>query len=115
LVYRLYKIGQLSYDEIYRHPQSNQILCALGEPKLQQSLVNLDEKANHPYFFNIIMERGDGILLCTDGLWQMIPDHQIEEVLNNNSQPQHAVEELINLANENGGDDNISLIFVKTQ
>jgi serine/threonine protein phosphatase PrpC len=115
LVYRLYKIGQLSYDEIYRHPQSNQILCALGEPKLQQSLVNLAEKANHPYFFNIIMERGDGILLCTDGLWQMIPDHQIEEVLNNNSQPQHAVDELINLANENGGDDNISLIFVKTQ
>jgi len=115
LVYRLYKIGQLSYDEIYHHPQSNQILCALGEQNLQQNLVNLAEKANHPYFFNIILERGDGILLCTDGLWQMLQDSQIEEVLNRNSQPQNAVDELVNLANKNGGDDNISLIFVKTQ
>ncbi|UCE07759.1 MAG: protein phosphatase 2C domain-containing protein, partial [bacterium] len=40
LVYRLYKIGQLSYEQIYHHPQSNQILCSLGEPNLQHSLVN---------------------------------------------------------------------------
>lgn len=114
LVYRLYKIGQLQYHEIYHHPQSNQILCALGESNLQQSLDSLEQKANHPYFFDIRLERGDGLLLCTDGLWQMIPDHQIEGVLNRNSQPQNAVDELVNLANNNGGDDNISLIFIKT-
>ena len=115
LVYRLYKIGQLTYPEIYQHPQNNQILCSLGEPNLQQSLANLAEKANHPYYFNISLERGDGLLLCTDGLWQMLQDQQIEEVLNHNLQPQNAVDELVNLANHNGGDDNISLIYVKTQ
>lgn len=115
LVYRLYKIGQLTYDEIYQHPQNNQILCSLGEPDLQQSLVNLSEQANHPYFFNIPLERGDGLLLCTDGLWQMLPDRQIETVLNQNPHPQNAVDELVYLANQNGGDDNISLIYVKTQ
>lgn len=114
LVYRLYKIGQLQYHEINQHPNSNQILCALGEPNLQQSLENLEQKANHPYFFEISLEKGDGLLLCTDGLWQMIPDSQIEEILNRNSQPQKAVDALVNLANNNGGDDNISLIFVKT-
>jgi serine/threonine protein phosphatase PrpC len=113
LVYRLYKIGQLTYEEIYQHPQSNQILCSLGELDLQQSLVNLAEKANHPYFFNVALERGDGLLLCTDGLWQMLPDQQIEEVLNSNLSPQNAVNELVYLANQNGGDDNISLIYVK--
>jgi len=115
LVYRLYKIGQLSYEEIYQHPQNNQILCSLGEPELQQSLENLAEKANHPYFFNIALERGDGLLLCTDGLWQMLPDQQIEQVLNSTLSPQNAVDELVYLANQNGGDDNISLIYVKIQ
>jgi len=115
LVYRLYKIGQITYDEIYQHPQNNQILCSLGEPDLQQSLLNLAEQANHPYFFNIPLEIGDGLLLCTDGLWQMLNDRQIEEVLNQNPHPQNAVDELVYLANQNGGDDNISLIYVKTQ
>lgn len=115
LVYRLYKIGQLTYDEIYHHPNNNQILFALGDANLKQSLINLAEKANHPYFFEIALERGDGILLCTDGLWQMLRDYEIEEVLNKNLQPQKAVDELIQLANKNGGDDNISLVYVKTQ
>jgi protein phosphatase len=115
LVYRLYKMGQLKYHEIYQHPHSNQILCALGEPTLEQCLDNLEKKANHPYFFEISLERGDGLLLCTDGLWQMIPEPEIEEVLNRNHQPQDAVDELVTRANNNGGDDNISLIYVKTR
>ncbi|MCU0644338.1 MAG: protein phosphatase 2C domain-containing protein [bacterium] len=115
LVFRLHKIGQLKYDEISGHPQSHQILCALGEPNLKHSLDNLRDKSKHPYFFQIKLERGDGLLLCTDGLWQMIQDSQMEQILCNHSQPQSAVDELVKLANQNGGDDNISLIFVKTQ
>ncbi|MCI0493772.1 protein phosphatase 2C domain-containing protein [candidate division KSB1 bacterium] len=115
LVFRLHKIGQLKYDEIAGHPQSHQILCALGEPNLKHSLDNLRDKSKHPYFFQIKLERGDGLLLCTDGLWQMIQDSQMEQILCNHSQPQSAVDEMVKLANQNGGDDNISLIFVKTQ
>ncbi|HEX9973743.1 MAG TPA: protein phosphatase 2C domain-containing protein [bacterium] len=115
LVFRLHKIGQLKYNEIPGHPQSHQILCALGEANLKQSLDNLKNEANHPYFFDIKLERGDGLLLCTDGLWQMIPDSEIEQILCMYSHPQRAVDEMVKIANQNGGDDNISLIFVKTQ
>ena len=114
LVYRLYKIGQLNYQDIPHHPNSNQILCALGEAKLQQSLNNMAGQANHPYYFNIDLERGDGLLLCSDGLWQMIPDAKIEQTLEKHHNPQQAVDQLVSMANRNGGDDNISLIFVKT-
>lgn len=115
LVFRLHKIGQLKYAEIAGHPQSHQILCALGEPDLKQSLDNLNNEADHPYFFDIELERGDGLLLCTDGLWQMIADSTIEQILSMHSHPQNAVDEMVRLANQNGGDDNISLVYVKTQ
>ena len=115
LVYRLYKIGQLKYEEISYHPNNNQILCALGEPGLSQILDNMAKQANHPYFFNIALDRGDSLLLCSDGLWQMIPDFQIEQTLSKYQHPQQAVDELIEIANKNGGNDNISIIYVKTQ
>lgn len=115
LVFRLHKIGQLKYNEIPGHPQSHQILCALGEPDLKQSLDNLRNEANHPYFFDIKLKKGDGLLLCTDGLWQMIQDSEMEQILCKYPEPQRAVDEMVKIANQNGGDDNISLIFVKTQ
>lgn len=115
LVFRLHKIGQLRYNEIPGHRQSHQILCALGEPNLKQSLDNLKNEANHPYMFDVKLEKGDGLLLCTDGLWQMIRDSEIEQILCKYPQPQRAVDEMVKIANQNGGDDNISLIFVKTQ
>jgi len=114
LVYRLYKIGQLQYDDILTHPQSNQILCALGESQLKLNLSNLEKQANHPYFFHVELEKGDGLLLCTDGLWQMIREPEIENTLIHFPQPQKAVDELVKTANINGGVDNISLIYIST-
>lgn len=113
LVYRLYKIGQLQYEEIARHPNSNLILCSVGDPNLKKSLMHMAEQADHPYYFEIELERGDGLLLCSDGLWQMIPDSRIQEILSQYDHPQEAVDTLINLANQLGGDDNISVIFVR--
>lgn len=115
LVYRLYKIGQLQYNEILTHPQSNQILCALGESQLKQNLANLEKQANHPYFFHVELKKGDGLLLCTDGLWQMIHEPDIENTLIRFPRPQQAVDELVKTANANGGVDNISLIYISTQ
>lgn len=115
LVYRLYKIGQLNYHDMPSHPQSNQILCALGEDQLKYNLSNLEKQANHPYFFHLALHRGDGLLLCTDGLWQMIPESEIEKILSRVQHPQHAVDELVKIANRNGGVDNISLIYILTQ
>lgn len=114
LVYRLYKMGQISYSEIRNHPQANQIISALGEPDLNKNLTNLEINSNHSYFFHLSIKKGDGLLLCSDGLWQMIPEDKIEMVLAESSHPQQATDALVQLANQNGGDDNISLIYVKT-
>ncbi len=114
LVYRLYKMGQISYSDIRAHPQANQILSALGEADLKKNLTNLELKSNHPYFFHLSIKKGDGLMLCSDGLWQMVSDKKIEAVLAESSHPQQATDTLVQLANQNGGDDNISLIYVKT-
>ncbi|MBD3287169.1 hypothetical protein GF337_00050 [candidate division KSB1 bacterium] len=114
LVYRLYKTGQITYPELRTHPEANQILSALGDPDLKMNLTNLETKSNHPYFFDLSIERADGLLLCSDGLWQMLSEEKIEAVLKEYSHPQHAADVLVKLANQNGGDDNISVIYVKT-
>jgi len=54
---------------------------------------------------------GDQLLLCCDGLWSMMPEEQIEQVVKNH-EPQQACDELIRLANAAGGKDNISVIVV---
>lgn len=113
LVYRLFRLGHISYGEIPNHPQSNQILCALGDPDLKTSLENMEKQAKQPYFFKHKLKNGDGLLLCSDGLWQMIPENNIKHVLETHTNPQKAVDILVNKANENGGHDNISIIYVK--
>lgn len=58
---------------------------------------------------------GDVYLLCSDGLTKMAKDEQIREVLMSKSTPEAAAEELIRLANANGGKDNISVVVVRVQ
>jgi len=55
---------------------------------------------------------GASLLLCSDGLWGMVPDDEIVEVLAGAPQPQIACNQLIALANESGGRDNITAILV---
>jgi protein phosphatase len=55
---------------------------------------------------------GASLLLCSDGLWGMVPDEEIMAILEKASQPQAACDQLIALANENGGRDNITAVLV---
>ena len=57
------------------------------------------------------MEAGDQILLCTDGLINMVEDVHIEEILQKEITPREKVDELIALANANGGKDNITVVL----
>ena len=57
------------------------------------------------------VEAGDQILLCTDGLINMVEDVHIEEVLQKEITPQEKVDEAIALANTNGGKDNVTVIL----
>ena len=57
--------------------------------------------------------RDEGLLLCTDGLTDMLLDNEIEEVLRTDAAPHEACDSLIRMANEKGGIDNITVIVVR--
>lgn len=56
---------------------------------------------------------GDTILLCSDGLWELVLEHEMEEIIRSTIDPQESCNKLIALAKERGGTDNISAIVVK--
>ncbi len=56
---------------------------------------------------------GDYILLCSDGLWEYVADAEFQQIVTTAPTPQNACDTLVALANERGGDDNISVVVVK--
>ncbi len=101
-VARLIKEGQLEPEAIYTHPHRSVIIRALGhEPNVEVDLWTLD------------LAIGDRLLLCSDGLWEMVRDDIIKERLINSPQPQSAAQALINEANNAGGVDNVSVIVAE--
>lgn len=105
LVMEQVRQGLISREEAEQSELSNVIMRALGaEPTVQ---VDLDE---------LWVSEGDQILLCSDGLTRMVSDAQMAPVL---AEPfltaQQACERLVELANELGGEDNVSVILVRLQ
>ncbi|GHO44476.1 PP2C family serine/threonine-protein phosphatase [Ktedonospora formicarum] len=101
LVGQLVAGGIIEPDEVYTHPQRNQIFRSLGDKLNVQ--IDIIKQQVHP---------GDVLLSCSDGLWEMVRDPQIEEILNNAPDPQIACSHLIETANINGGEDNVSAVTV---
>ncbi len=94
--------GELDRKDAKNHPEKNVITRALG---VMETVV--------PDFFEVELEAGDYILLCSDGLTNMVEDDTIRDiVLNYKTNLQEKAEQMVKLANENGGRDNISLILV---
>ena len=102
MVARLVEKGIISADDIYTHPQRNQIYRCLGET----ASVQIDA-------FSLAYQPGDTLLLCSDGLWEMVRDVRIQEILRNTlPDASQATQSLIQAALEGGGKDNISAIVV---
>jgi protein phosphatase len=102
LVASLVAAGKISPEEIYTHPQRNIITRCLGT---QQDIeVDLFTEESKP---------ATSLILCSDGLWEMMRDDEIKDIVLKADSPQTACERLIELANNNGGVDNISVIVVK--
>jgi len=104
LVMQLVIGGLIERDDIYTHPQRNQILRSLGDRRDVQ--VDLFTQKLRP---------GYQLVVCCDGLWEMVRDPQIEQTLREVSDPQSAADRLADLANQNGGEDNISVIVVQAR
>lgn len=105
LVARLVETGAISPDEIYTHPDRNKVYRGLGD-KMD---VTVD-------WFVLPVQAGDLILLCSDGLWEMVRDAQIAEILRTYaSSPALASNTLLRAALQAGGSDNVGLLVVKVQ
>ena len=97
LVNLLVKSGELTEEEAKNHPKKNVLMKALGS---SQS-VEMD-------IFNVELNI-DGILLCSDGLTNMLDDNQIAKVLQEKAPLDERLEKLVFKANNRGGNDNISI------
>ena len=101
LVEELIRSGQLERNKGRNHPEKNIITRAMG---------SRDEAM--PDFFEINIAEGDKILLCSDGLSNMVEDDEIRDIIQDYSSLDDAVSSLISRANYYGGNDNISVIIV---
>jgi len=101
LVQQLVDIGQIKPEEARVHPHRHVIYRAVG---LHQH-VEVD-------MFEELLNAGDKLLLCSDGLCDMLEDSEIEDIMLSEQEINKACEELIRKANENGGFDNITVVIV---
>jgi len=103
LVARLVEARQIEPDEVYDHPNRNLIYRSLGAGKAD---VEVD-------LFTETLRAGDLLLLCSDGLWEMVRDPELLSILTEVRDLEQACELLIQRANDNGGEDNITAVLVR--
>ncbi len=102
LVRRLVDLGQISEVEAVNHPQRNVLFRALGQTegfKVDLGHLDLSEPAQ--------------LLLCSDGLWGLVEEGEILKVIKSAHSDGNVAVQLCDLANNAGGTDNISVIFVE--
>jgi len=102
LVAYLAEAGIIRPDEIYTHPRRNQIYRSLGNESAIE--VDLFVEPLHP---------GDIVLLCSDGLWEMVRDPGIFQILLHEADPPQMSQALIEAALKGGGADNVSVIVMQ--
>ena len=97
----LVKMGAITKDEAHLHARKNVITRAIGA-----------NANNEPDCFSVPLEEGDRVLLCSDGLYDEVDDETMLKVLTATDEMERCAEKLVAMANENGGNDNISVICV---
>ena len=103
LVAKLVETHQISADDVYTHPQRNLIYHSLGA----------GHKHVDPDVFHEALQPGDKLLLCSDGLWEMVRPPALLQALTGQDDVEKICDNLIHLANANGGEDNISAVVVR--
>ncbi len=101
-VNELVKTGQISPEDAVHHPRKNIVLKAAGT----QEEIEIDTKT-------ITFEEGDKILLCSDGLSDKVSKIEMEHTLKASLTKEEKADRLIDLANQYGGEDNISLAIIE--
>jgi serine/threonine protein phosphatase PrpC len=101
LVEQLVREGRLTPEEAQNHPQRAIITRALGvDPNVAVDTYRID------------LRPGDRLMICSDGLTNMLSDDTIAQTLRRHADPQQAADTLVDMANQAGGDDNITVILL---
>lgn len=103
LVEAMVRNGELPKEEARLHPNKNIITRALGT-----------ERQVMADFFEVTLKENDIVLMCTDGLSNMVEDQEILQIVNNYSESLMATAaQLVRKANEHGGKDNIGIVLIR--
>lgn len=102
LVQEMVRMGEMDQESARTHPDRNIITRAIGADRKVQADV-----------FETVLEPGERILMCSDGLTNMVEDDEILKVLNGSGDLESKTEYLVELANKNGGKDNITVITIE--
>ena len=101
LVEEMVRAGQITAEEAKVHPDRNVITRAVGM-----------KDQSKPDLLDVGIRQGDRILLCSDGLTNMVEDSRILEILKD-TETENKVQKLIDEANANGGRDNIAIVLIE--
>ena len=102
LVEEMIQLGTIKRSEARTHEHKNVITRALG-----------GSESVMPDFFEVELSNTSRIVMCTDGLTNMVTDEDIERVVSSGEDIRVKVEKLVEMANVNGGKDNISIIIIE--
>ena len=100
-VMQLVNERKMTMEEARKSPIKNELTQAIG------SSVSIN-----PGYSHHTLKKGDKILLCSDGLWDMLSDQKIYGILSQNRPARAICEELIEMANNAGGRDNITTVVI---
>ncbi len=102
LVEEMIQMGGLDRASARKHPDRNIITRAIGAC----NTVDVD-------FFHVELKPEDIVLMCSDGLTNMLEDEEIRQILSGPKDIREKAEELVKAANNNGGSDNIAVILIE--
>jgi len=102
LVKRLVDLGEITEEEASIHPERNILYRALGQ------MDPLHADINH-----FSLQKGERVLICSDGLWGVVDDQQIKGIVNHSHKLSDLACDLVRKANQEGGPDNISVVLVE--
>ena len=102
LVNEMVRLGEINAAEARIHPDKNIITRAIGA----SATVEAD-------FFEVDLEKDSQILMCTDGLTNMVRDEEIFRIMNGEETLEEKAEILVRTANANGGRDNITVMIIR--
>lgn len=102
IVNRMMELGKITEKQAADHPRRNVLYRALGQAEFNQPDISVHSTSNTK-----------NLLLCSDGLWGVLSEEQVSDIIKTSPTPQLACNKLVEETNKAGGPDNISIILVR--